>query len=206
MKKYIVSFLSLFLVVAVFVPHVSAMNLEAHLIGGKVTAKSGTTLTISKDTKSVTITTDANTKIIRRFGGKSTLSEISVGDFINIAGSWSDSSKTSAYAKLIRDGSIQERRDTFTGTVTSVTSSGFVLQSVNRGTQTVEVLDTTKITDRQENSLALGSIHTSDKVMADGMWDRTLSTISAQKVKDLSQPVMSGTPEAMHQNRMMYHK
>jgi hypothetical protein len=193
MKKYIASLFSLLLLVTV-VPHVSAMSLEAHMVGGKVTAKSGTTLTVTKDTKTVTVNTDANTRIVRRYNGKSALSEISVGDFINFAGVWIDSSKTVAYAKLIRDGSIQERHDTFTGTVTSVTNTGFVLATTSRGTQTVEVLSNTKIVDRENNTLPQANILVNDKVQADGMWDRTLSTISADSVRDQSQPMISGTP------------
>ncbi len=171
-----------------------AANNEAHMTGAKVTAVSAPSLTVSYRNHSYTITTDNSTKIVRRFGAQSSLNQVSVGDHINVAGTWTDTSKTTVLAKLIRDGSIQEKNDTFVGTVSSLTSNGFVLQTMNRGQQTVSTTSTTKIVDRKGMTLALSSIVVNDKVKVDGLWDRTLKTVTATTIRDNSQPARKVKP------------
>lgn len=161
-------------------------SLEFHLTGGKVTSINGGTLTVTNDNKTFTVNTDSNTKVIRRYGGIGTVSEISVNDHINIAGNWTDSNKTTILAHVIRDGSIQERHDAFQGTVTSVNSSGFVLSSKNRGSQTVVVTSDTKFTSKSGAAITQGSIVVGNTVVLDGLWDRATTTVTATRVRDLS--------------------
>lgn len=193
-KRLQLVFSSVALLFSITVSPAFAGSLEAHMTGVKVTAISSTTLTVTKDGNTFMINTDTNTQVIRRFGDTSMLSQISVGDLINIAGVWVDGSKTTAYAKLIRDGSIQERHDAFEGTVTLVTTNGFVFQSRNRGQQTVIVRSSTKVTDRTGNTIALSQIGAGNMVNVRGLWNRTSNTITADMVRDQSIPQPSITP------------
>ncbi len=148
----------------------------------------GSSMTVMKNGKTYTVNTSANTVIRRRFTALSSLSQISVGDLVDVWGNWVDVAHTVINASRIRDASIQERRDTFSGTVVSVSSSGFVLASISRGNQTVTVDSSTTLVDRNGQTIALSSIAVGDSIRLDGLWDRTLSTIKATWVKDTSLP------------------
>ncbi len=177
-----------------YVPQSFAANLAAHFRGANVTVINGTSLIVSLKSHTYTIATDNNTKVIRRFGAASSLGQISVGDLINVSGTWTDATKNTVNAKLIRDGSIQERHDTFSGSVISVTGTGFLLQSAKRGQQTVIAGSNTKIIDRKGHTLSISSIVANDKVRVDGLWDRTSKTITATTIRDISQPAKIAKP------------
>src|SRR3989338_8458088 len=89
----------------------------ANIIGGQVTVLAGPTLTVTKDSKTYTVNTFTNTRFRRHFWGKSSISEISVGDNVNVWGKWADDSETSINAVMVRDTSIQKRNGVFVGTV-----------------------------------------------------------------------------------------
>src|SRR5437899_2133251 len=70
---------------------------------GKITAITGSSITIEGQTFSI----DASSAVIvRRFGGKSSLAELSVGDSIRVVGVLNGTVLT---AKHIRDNSTEER-------------------------------------------------------------------------------------------------
>lgn len=132
-------------------------NLVSAAIGtGKIVSITGTSLTATSnsDGKTYTILTGkfdkCATKFVRKFGGKSDLLEYTSGDSINAAGYFTDDTKTTVQACLIRDISIQKRRADFTGTVKSLTLSGFVMTTLSekRADQMVSLADTTKLIDR----------------------------------------------------------
>lgn len=161
----------------------------AHLVGTKVESISDSTLTVSKDGKTYTINTDSSTKFRRLFWGKSSLSEISVGDNLNIWGKWTDDAQTIILAKLIRDTSIMRRFGVFIGTVKSKSADSFVLQSKVRGDQTVYFDAKTKFINRKGASITYNDINVNDNVKVRGMWDKTLSKITqVNQVKDFSLP------------------
>lgn len=162
---------------------------SAHLTNASVTAISETTLTVTKDGKPYTINTTAKTKFGRRFWGKSSLSEISVGDTVNIWGKWTDEGQTTIDTRLIRDLSIQKRQGVFIGTVQGKSDSGFTLQTKNRGVQTVTADKNTKYYNRMGRFITLNDINANDKVKVRGLWDNKLNTITqVLYVKDFSQP------------------
>ena len=161
----------------------------AHLVGTKVESISGSTLTVSKDGKTYTINTDSSTKFRRLFWGQSSLSEISVGDNLNIWGKWTDDAQTTILARLIRDTSIMRRFGVFIGTVKSKSTDSFVLQSNARGDQTVYFDAKTKFINRKGASITYNDVNVNDKVKVRGMWDKTLSKITqVNQVKDFSLP------------------
>src|SRR4030042_2845251 len=169
---------------------------KAVIVSGTVSSKFATQLVVSKDGKDYTVLFDSHSKFRRKFWGVSSLDEIQVGDSVNIIGKWTDEAQTTIQAIQIRDISIQKRFGVFFGTVTSVTSNGFVMATISRGNQTVIVGTSTKLIDRRENPILIGDIKVGDRVRVKGLWNKTNSTISkVTAIKDFSIPVKpSPTP------------
>ncbi|MBI5614297.1 hypothetical protein HY947_05205 [Candidatus Gottesmanbacteria bacterium] len=168
-------------------------NRPAHFTGGSITGVSGSTLTVTKDGKTISVTTDSSTKYRRRFWGSGMFSEISVGDVVNVWGKWTNADATAMNATMIRDTSVQKRKGTFVGTVSSKSGNTFTLQTVNRGSQSVTV-DTSKakIVNRKNETMTLDVVNVNDRVQVKGLWDSKLSTITeVTHLKDFSLPVKS---------------
>ena len=167
---------------------------------GKITAINGTTLTVEKDGKSITVLTGVfdkcTTVFRRRFWGTSSLAEYTVGDSINVTGKWQDEAKTTIEACVIRDVSIQKMYVTFVGEVLSLTSNGWVMKTVGRGNQTVTVTASTKFVDRREQAITQADVKVGHRVrIKRGLWNRVNNTVTeVTNVKDFSLPVRpSGT-------------
>lgn len=169
---------------------------RAVLGNASLTAKNGTTLTVTKDGKTYTVQTDGNTQLRRRFWGKSSLDEMQIGDMLNITGTWTDDAQTTIKAKLVRDVSIQKRFGVFIGNVTSTSSTGFVMNTVNRGMQTVTVGSTTKYIGRNQQAINFSDIATGHRVRVRGLWDNKSNTITdVSQVKDYNlPPKVTSTP------------
>lgn len=168
------------------------MGLGVTLANAKITAKTDTTLTVEKDGKSYSVVFDDKTQLRRRFWGKSTLSEFSIGNIVNIVGRWTDDSKTTINAKVLRNISIQKRFGVFFGEVKSLLSSGWVMstKSENRADQTVTVSSTTTLKNRKGETIVQSDIKVGDKVRVHGLWDRSANTVTEVKeVKDFSLPL-----------------
>lgn len=158
-----------------------------------ITAINGSTITgtqTNKKTNTIkTYTVNAGSAIVvRRFWGQSSLSQVSVGDRIRVIGTWTDSTKTTINAFLVRDMSIQEKADTFGGTVTVLGNNSFTFQSNKRGSWTVNITDSTKITGRKGTAMQFSNIQVNDKLRIDGMFDRTGKVITATAIRDMSYP------------------
>jgi hypothetical protein len=157
---------------------------------GQLTLIAGTTLTIQKDGKSYTVLTDANTQLRRKFWGKSMLSEFSVGDELNVVGMWQDENHTSITARFVRNLSIQKRFGVFFGTIKTISSSGFTIDTISRGTQTVAVNGATEYTNRRGEKINFSDLAVGQRVRIRGLWDSKSSTITeVTKIKDFSLPV-----------------
>ncbi len=130
--------------------------------------------------------------VVRRFWGQSTLSQISVGDKIRVIGTWTDDSKTAINAFLIRDMSIQERADTFSGTVTTIGTNSITFQSNKRGSWTINVESGTKITGKKGVPMQFSNIATNDRLRVDGMLDSASKVITTTTIRDMSYPTTSG--------------
>jgi hypothetical protein len=163
-------------------------KVELAKLSGSITNKGEDTLAVS----GVVVNISSTTILLRRFGAKSTLTEFSVGDEVQVIGKWADTNKKVLNAKIVRNLSIQKRRGVFLGTVSSTSTTGFVLTTLSRGTQTVTVSSTTKFMDRKEKPLTLSSIVPGHKVMVKGLWDNKLNTVTEVTfVRDYSLPVIS---------------
>lgn len=168
------------------------MGLGVTLSNAKITAKTDTTLTVEKDGKSYSIIFDDKTQLRRRFWGKSSLSEFSVGNIVNVIGRYTDDTKTTINAKVLRNLSIQKRFGVFFGEVKSLFSSGWVMstKSENRADQTVTVSSTTTLKNRKGETIVQSDIKVGDKVRVHGLWDRSANTVTEVKeVKDFSLPI-----------------
>lgn len=148
---------------------------------------------VSKDNKDYTVWTDSKTQCRRNFWGKCEWSEIQVNDTLNVIGKWTDETRTTILAKLIRDHSIQKRNGVFFGEVTQVTSTGWVMKT-GRGNETITVSATTKFLDRKEQVISQADILVGHKVRVRGLWDKTNSTITeVTQVKDFNIPAQPKT-------------
>jgi len=157
---------------------------------GTVAAISGTTLTLTKDGVTYTVSTDSNTIFRRRFGGKSSIDEISVNDTVNVLGKWQNEEKTQILATHIRDLSIQKRHATFFGTVKTKTDTTLVLTTVNRGEQTVTINTSTKLVNRKMEEITMWDIEVGHRIRVKGIWDLLNKAISeVTQIKDFNIPI-----------------
>ena len=162
----------------------------AKIIGGEITAISGTTLTVSKDGKSYTVNTDSNTHIRRHYWGGSSLSEFSVGNKVNVQGKFTDEIKTTILARMIRNLSIMKRFGVFLGDVTAKNSDNFVINSKKRENQTVYFTTSTEFTKRNSDMMTYVDLQVGHRVRVKGIWDKSLDKISeVVQVKDYSLPL-----------------
>ena len=164
---------------------------------GKLTAINGTTLTIEKDSKSYTVLTGTfdkcTTQYRRRFWGTSSVSEFTIGDKVNVAGIFTDDTRTTIQACVIRDISIQKRFGVFIGEIVSLMNNGWIMNTVGekRPNQTVTVNSSTKFTNRKGETITQGDIKVGQRVRVKGLWNRESNTVTdVTQVKDYSLPVI----------------
>lgn len=162
-----------------------------------VTAINSSSIIVNNNGTSIQVDISAETHFRRKFWGNSSLSEISVGDSVEVIGKWTSDAKNGITAKLIRDKSIQKRKGVFFGTVKSLTSSGFVVTTIHKEDQTV-TFGTAKIIDRKEGILTQEDIKVGDKIRIKGVWNSTAKTITETiEIKNFSLPLKtspSATP------------
>lgn len=166
------------------------VNPRVTIGSGTITAKDPSSLTVAgKDGRNYPVNVDANTHLRRRFWGKATFDEFQVGDVVNVIGRWTTAEKTTVQAKLIRNLSIQKHHGVFIGKISALTTTGFTMDTVHRGTQTVTIGASPKITDRQGNTIAISAIKVDHRVRVKGLWNKTSSQITeVTHVKDYSLP------------------
>ena len=161
----------------------------AKIIGGEITAISGTSLTVNKDAKTYTVNTDANTHFQRHYWGKSSLAEFSVGNKVNVQGKFTDDTKITVLARLIRNLSIMKRHGVFLGDVTVKNSDNFIINSKQRGDQTVYFTGSTKFVKRNEETMTYAGLQVGQRVRIKGLWDKSVNKITeVVQVKDISLP------------------
>lgn len=158
--------------------------------GAKVTGISGSVVNASNVWGSVTLNwavkTDQTTNIVRRAGGNSSLSEISVGDIVSFQGMLDTGivSPLTVNAKVLKDWSIQKIRAAFSGTVRSVSASttSFMLTHESRGDVNVLVASSTVIT-KGSASATFGDIVVGARVSVRGLLNTVLNTLASDEVK-----------------------
>jgi hypothetical protein len=167
------------------------INKRGELVNVKVTAKGATSITVDNDGTSVKVNVTSNTHFRRKSWGKSSLVEISVGDGVTVIGRWANEAKTEVNAVLIRNLSIQKRSGVFFGTVKTITDTGFVMTTIQRGEETVKI-DSTKLINRVGETITKADIEIGHKVRVRGLWDSVGFTITeVTEIKDFAIPVVS---------------
>jgi len=174
----------------------SLIGTHAAIRNGKLTTIDGTKLTIEGDGKTYSVLTGTFTKCTtqfrRRYWGKSSLAEFTVGDMLSIAGRWQDNAKTTIEACVVRDSSIQKMNGTFVGEIVSFTDTGFVMTTLSdkRANQTVTLSTTTKLVNRKMASLTKNDMKVGHRIRVKGLWNRTDNTITeVTQVKDFTLPI-----------------
>lgn len=162
-------------------------------VKGKITVIGSNNFSLNGEDGTFQVNITDKTQLLRKFGGKSSLSEYSVTDEVMVFGKFTDDTRSAIDAKIIKNNSIQKRFGAFFGKVITKNSDNFTMESIERGTQTV-YFGTAKIVDRKETSISVNDIKVGDRVRVKGVWDKTLNKISeVDHIKDFSIPVIVPT-------------
>jgi hypothetical protein len=167
-----------------------ALRFNARLTG-KITEIGGNYIKVSdnKDGKIYQVNITEKTQLRRHFGGKSSLSEFSVGDEVNVIGRYTDETKSTIEAVLIRNKSILKKWGAFFGDVLSKEGNVLTIKTVSRGDFKVYIVDSTKLINRREQVITLDDIQVGHRIRAKGVWDSNLKEIKeTDEVKDFSLP------------------
>lgn len=151
------------------------------IIRGELIEIVATSIKIKKNDTIYQVNLTEKTNFVRKFGGKSKLSEFTVGDTVQVVGK--EIEEKVIEAQLIRDISIQKRWASFEGKVISINASekSFVLKPNVRKEQTVFVTDNTKIT-KNGVKITFTDIAVNDKVNVSGIWNTKNNTLTAEKI------------------------
>lgn len=168
---------------------------RAILLQASVTSVDTDRISVEKDGITTVVLIGTDTRIVRRFFGTSTLAEIKTGHVVMVYGTWTDDTKTTIDATLIRDASIQLRYGVFVGTVTSISGTNLTFNSVNRSTQVADLSGTPVIVNRRMEKITLTDVKVGHRIRVKGMWDRSVNTITdVIQLKDYTLPAIQVTP------------
>lgn len=155
----------------------------------------GSSFMATREGKSITVNVLPTTRLVRRYFGKSTLAEFSVGDKVNVIGKFTDTTMTAINADFVKNNSIAKRFGAFVGTVSNLSGSTFDLTTPARGIMHVTVSSTTKFVNRKEQPITLADLKNGHRVRVKGMWDSVNRTITeVGQVKDYSIPTPTVKP------------
>lgn len=126
------------------------------------------------------------TKVTRSFGEPTTLSEIAVGDMLDLEGRLESAADSlSLVPSSIKDLSIEKAQNTFKGTVVgfSTTTEGFLLYVKDRGNITVAFESGTTTVIKGSRTIDLARIRVGDVITnALGEFNYQTATLTARKV------------------------
>ncbi len=94
-----------------------------------------------------TLKTDAKTTVTKRYGGSTTVSQIRIGDYVDVEGDFFSGSDFFGVQGLrIKDWSLQEETGTYSGVILDVQNSSFTLKTPQNQTITVQLATSSAIT------------------------------------------------------------
>jgi len=172
-----------------------ALRFNARLTG-KITEIGGNYIKVFDNKNGITfqVNITEKTQLLRHFWGKSSLSEFSVGDEVNVIGRYTDETKSTIEAVLIRNKSIQKRWGAFFGEVTAKNSDNFVIKTINRGELTV-YFGSAKFVDNSGNQSSYDALSVGSRVRVKGVWDKTLKKLSEVDEVKIFNKKVSLTPK-----------
>lgn len=176
------------LLVALALPGVTFASDGGDTWTGTLTAMSGTTLPatllLQVDTTDYTVNVTSDTVIIRKFNGTSSLTELAIGDTLDVRGGLTG---TTIDATRIKDLTIQRKGGSFWGSIKSIdsTAKSFVLDPTfpkkTLPDQTITTTDATKIFQGNRlgefSDLAVGM-----RVKVIGLWRKSTNTVAADRL------------------------
>ncbi len=141
---------------------------------------SSSTISYPESGKNITFKITGKTLLIKSYGGKMTVSEMSVGDELRIVGKFSKDG--SLDVRVIKDNSLHSLRSK-KGVVESIGTStlSFVLKQDNR-TLIVKTDATTKFSMRGNTSTSFDSLKVGSKVTVSGFVNTNTKTVIAHSV------------------------
>lgn len=167
--------------------------LPAGLNRAEIVSISGSVLpvevVVSHEGSNITLKLDQKTNILRKYGGKASLSELKEGDIVSARGTWEDNeTKAVLNVRVLRDLSLEKRQATFWGKITTTPgNNNFSLQTNKKGTLTIMVSPDTKIVDRRERPIAFSSLAIGHRVRVTGLWDVSTKKVDPVRlIKDWS--------------------
>jgi hypothetical protein len=153
---------------------------------GTIADISGSSFTLhSANGTNYIVTTDTNTRLIKRFGGRANLSEFLENDKVIVTGTIDSNSKTIT-ARSVRDLSSQRLLGYFVGSIVSKGNTSFVLHTYLNGDLTVN-FGTATFINKNDQVINYSDIRAGDYIRLNGTWDKNLNQINGvQKIYDLS--------------------
>jgi hypothetical protein len=166
---------------------------------GEIISLSGITFPATVKVKheggEVTLKVTDKTKILRRIGGKASLSELKIGDIVSGRGVWEDDARAILDTRVLRDLSVEKRQGTFWGLVKSLGNDSLVFEVKNKGEIKVYVGSSTKIVDRQGKEIRFSDLKVNHRIRVTGLWDNSLKQVEAVKlIKDWSTGAIVQSP------------
>lgn len=133
-----------------------------------------------------TIRTDGNTKIVKRFDGLASLSDVKVGHVLDVEGNLASGSESmDLKASFIRDLSLENEDGSFSGTISNINNDGrnFTLKTKNKKNISVNTSSDTTIKKGNINILA-SKIKNGDVVLRlTGDYHQPSETIKAKSLE-----------------------
>lgn len=129
-----------------------------------------------------TMKTDSGTKVAKRYGGSARVSDIRIGDYLDVDGEFFVGSDFFGLtAKSIKDWSLQEEAGTFSGKIIEYNTNNFVLQTPAQNI-TVQPATSTQI---KKGAVAVpwSRLKKGDTVvLADGVYDYAKNILTASQI------------------------
>lgn len=129
-----------------------------------------------------TMKTDASTKVVKRYGGSARVSDIKLGDYLDVEGDFFVGSDFFGLtAQSIKDWSLQEEAGTFSGRIVEYNANNFVLQTPAQNI-TVQPATSTSI-KKGGVAISWSRLKNGDTVvLADGVYDYVKNTLTATQI------------------------
>lgn len=133
--------------------------------------------------------TDKETQVIKKYGGQTLVSAMKVGDYVDADGAFIIGSDFfGVEAKLVRDWSLQEEQETFSGQVAALLPAAAFMLKTSAGKEIVVQPGTTTIILKGSVTIPAERLLTGDTVLfADGVYDYAKNTLAPRRVAVLQQ-------------------
>lgn len=156
-------------------------------ISGVLETKDNSVLTVISNNKTYQVFITDTTILRPRFWGKTNVSELNLGDNLNVIGSWNDHNQTQINASLVRDLSNEKRYAVILGDVVSKDINNFVVNNAQRGNINVSSDTKTRFIAKNEKKIDYSDLKSGDRIRIKGIYDKKTNKMTEIiEVKDFS--------------------